>query len=276
MNSESTFEDRLHDLIEEGPTDAPALVLDTVLAAVPSIPQRRAAWRVPWRTLPMTGLARTLAGIVLAVGLGSAALIFLVSRTSPGDIGGQQSPSPAVVVSPTPSESPVASPTASPEATASPTPSPTPAEPTPAEPTPVPTVALCDAAKLTVRITQWDGAAGSRGANVVLTNTGSSPCVVKAQSRPQLVDGKGTILIDGGPPGPSSSLTIAPGGRLRTSVFDSNYCGPAAKAPVTVAIILSGGGRIVGTPGTDQIDTAVAPCYGPGQPAQIQMGLWAP
>jgi hypothetical protein len=271
MNPESTFEDRLHDLIEDGPTDAPAQVLDTVLAAVPSIPQRRAAWRVPWRTVRMIGFARALAGIVLAVGLGSAALLFLVSRTSPGDIGGPQSPSPAVVVSPTPSESPVASPTASPEATASPTPS-----PMPVEPTPVPTVALCDAVKLTVRITRWDGAAGSRGADVVLTNTGSSPCVVKAQSRPQLVDGKGTILIDGGTPGPSSSLTVAPGGRLRTSVFDSNYCGPAPKAPVTVAIILSGGGRIVATPATDQIDTAVAPCNGPGQPALIQMGLWGP
>jgi hypothetical protein len=274
MNSESTFEDRLHDLIEDGPTDAPAQVLDTVLAAVPSIPQRRAAWRVPWRTFPMIGLARTLAGIVLAVGLGSAALIFLVSRTSPGDIGGPQSPSPAVVVSPTPSESPVASPSASPEVTASPTPSPTPAKPTPAEPTPVPTVGPCAASHLAARITLWTGGAGSRFAATELTNIGSSPCVVRALSRPQLVDGKGTILIDGAPPKGSSFVTIAPGARLNTEVAASNYCGPTPTPPLTVAFVLSNGGRIVATPASTS--DGAPPCNGPGQPAQIDMHPWAP
>ena len=272
MNSESTFEDRLHDLIEDGPTDAPAHVLDTVLAAVPSIPQRRAAWRVPWRTLPMIGLARTLAGIVLAVGLGSAALIFLVSRTSPGDIGGPQSPSPAVVVSPTPSESPVASPSASPEATASPTPSPT-LSPTPA-PTAVPTLGPCAPSHLAARITLWTGGMGSRFATTELTNIGSSPCAVRALSRPQLVDGKGTVLIDGAPPTGSSFVTIAPGATLKTDVAASNYCGPTPTPPLTVAFVLSNGGRIVATPASTSDDAP--PCNGPGQPAHIEMHPWAP
>jgi hypothetical protein len=276
MNSESTFEDRLHDLIEDGPTDAPAQVLDTVLAAVPSIPQRRAAWRVPWRTLPMIGLARTLAGIVLAVGLGSAALIFLVSRTTPGDIGGPPSPSPAVVVSPTPSESPVASPTASPEATASPTPSATPSptpRPTP-EPTAVPTLGPCAASHLAARITLWTGGAGSRFADTELTNIGSSSCAIRALSRPQLVDGKGTILIDGAPPAGSSFLTIAPGARLKTEVAASNYCGSTPTPPLTIAFVLSNGGRIVAAPAST--DDGAPPCNGPGQPGQIDMHPWAP
>ncbi len=276
MNSESTFEDRLHDLIEDGPTDAPAQVLDTVLAAVPSIPQRRAAWRVPWRTLPMIGFARTLAGIVLVVGLGSAALIFLVSRASPGDIGGPQSPSPAVVVSPTPSESPVesptASPTASPEATASPTPSPT-LSPTP-EPTAVPTLGPCAPSHLAARITLWTGGAGSRFADTELTNIGSSSCAIRALSRPQLVDGKGTVLIDGAPPAGSSFVTIAPGAKLTTEVSVSNYCGPTPTPPLTVAFVLSNGGRVVAAPASTS--DGAPPCNGPGQPAQIDMHPWAP
>ncbi len=67
-------------------------------------------------------------------------------------------------------------------------------------------------------------------------------------AKPQLVDANGSILIDGATPAVSSALTIGPGGMLKTLVQDGNYCGPAPAAPVSVAFILSGGGRIVATP----------------------------
>ena len=45
------FEPRVADWLEADPDHAPAPVLSTVLAAFPSIPQRRAS-RVPWRFQP--------------------------------------------------------------------------------------------------------------------------------------------------------------------------------------------------------------------------------
>jgi uncharacterized protein DUF4232 len=268
MNPKSPFEDRLDDWMEDGPTRAPDQLLDTVFAAVPSIPQRRGAWRVPWRVSPMLGFARAVAGIAIAIALGSAALLFLVFRPSGGDVGSQASSSPLVIAAATPSASPSASPTASPSLV--PTPAPTP------KPTAVPTPGPCDPATVAARITLWEGAAGSRIANVTMTNTGSGPCVVHAMARPQLVDGRGNVLIDSGAPGASSALTIAPGGTLKTLVSASNYCGPAPRAPVTVAFILSDGGRIVATPFSPSDTTGVPPCNGAGQAAWVSMRPWAP
>ena len=71
MTRASRFEDHLTDWLEEGPTDAPDRVLETIQAALPSIPQRRVAWRVPWRFQLMNGFARWVAGaaaVIFAVG----------------------------------------------------------------------------------------------------------------------------------------------------------------------------------------------------------------
>jgi len=203
--SRSTFEHRLHDLIEDGPTTAPPQLLDTVVATVPSIPQRRGAWRAPWRTSPMLGFARALAGVAIALALGSAVLFLLVLRPS-GTVGSSPSPSTPIVA--------VATPSASASAPASPGAAPTPA-PTPVA-TPVPTVAPCDPAKLAARITMWEGAAGSRIAQLEMTNTGSSSCTIRAMERPQLVDGSGKVLIDG--PAASASSTLRPRPRTATTV----------------------------------------------------------
>jgi dipeptidyl aminopeptidase/acylaminoacyl peptidase len=98
------FDPRLSDWLEADPGGAPAQLLDTVLAAIPSIPQRR-AWRVPWRPAPMNRLllaGATIAAVV-AVGVGAS---FLRSPT-PGT-GGTATPSAADATpnaSPAPSES---------------------------------------------------------------------------------------------------------------------------------------------------------------------------
>ena len=211
MTRPPTFEDRLDGWLEEGPTDAPGPVLDTVLAAFPSIPQRRGAWGIPWRTTPMLGFARAVAGLVIVIGVGAAVLL-LVTRPAPGVVGGSASPSPAAIVT-----APTASPAASvaavvPTATPAPTPVPTP------QPTPTATpIGPCATNHLVVRITLWDGAAGSRTAHLELKNASSSPCTVQSIAKPQLVDGRGTVLIDGKAPTSYSQLTVAPGGRSRPS-----------------------------------------------------------
>lgn len=110
------FDDQLTDWLEDGPTDAPDRVLDTILAAFPSIPQRRAASRVPWRFPSMNGYGRLLAGIAAVVAIVVGGLI--LTKPSGPNVGG-----------PNPSTSASASPSASPSASAAATPAPTPIEP---------------------------------------------------------------------------------------------------------------------------------------------------
>jgi hypothetical protein len=259
MNTQSNFDDRLGEWLVDGPTDAPGQLLDSILAAIPSIRQRRSAWRIPLRISPMIGFARLVAGIAIAVGLGTVAL-FVILRPAPGGIGDQGSPSPAVVPSPTPSATP----------TGSPEPSPTP------ESTAALTTRPCDPAQLSARITLWEGAAGHRIGHVELTNEGPGSCTVPAMARPQLLDGHDTVLIDGAAPGSSTDLTVTAGGKLKTLVQDGNYCGPAPAAPVTVAFVLGDGSRIVVTP-LSPSDTTVPPCLGAsGSAGDIEMQPWAP
>ena len=156
------------------------------------------------------------------------------------------------------------------------TPSPTAAD---SSPTPSPTGSLpllaCDPDTLSARITQWDGAAGHRIATIELTNTGAVACTVRAVARPQLVDGQGTVLIDGPAAAPSAPLTVDPGGVLTTLVQDSNYCGPAPLPPVTVAFVMPDGtGRVVADPLTPTDTSGVPPCLGPGGPGSIEMQPW--
>ena len=107
-----------------------------------------------------------------------------------------------------------------------------------------------------------------------MTNAGAAKCKVATLDKPQLVDGHGSVLIDGVAPGSSSSLTLAPGDVVKTLVQDANYCGPDPAAPVSVAFVINGGGRFVATP-LSPTDATVPPCNGPGSPADIEMQPWA-
>jgi hypothetical protein len=273
MTQERNFDDRLNDWLEDGPTDAPDQLLDTVLVAIPSIPQRRAGWRMPWGGSAMSPLARGLAGLVIVVGLGAATL-FVVSRQNPGGVGGLGSPSPDPVASATADASPSASPTESASATqtaAAPSESPI-ATQTPA----APAVGPCDTTGLEARITLWEGAAGHRIAHVSLKNANPEACTVQAVARPQLVDGSGAVLIDGtAPSSPDPILTVEPGATLTTLVDADNYCGPAPKAPVMIVFVLAD--RQITAEALTPSDDTVPPCLGnPGSAGTIQMHPWAP
>ncbi|HEX8939462.1 MAG TPA: DUF4232 domain-containing protein [Candidatus Limnocylindrales bacterium] len=164
-------------------------------------------------------------------------------------------------------------------ASASPTPTATAAGPSPTippTPSPLPSTGPCPAGQLAARLTLWEGAAGHRIGHVELTNTGGTSCTVAALDRPQLVDGHGSVLIDGAPPAASATLTMAAGGVLKTLVQDGDYCGPAPVAPVAVAFVLPAGGRVVATP-VSPTDATVPPCLSaPGAPGDIEMQAWAP
>ena len=211
------------------------------------------------------GAGATLAGASLVVVALVIAVAVLGRPSGNSDIGG-------VVTTASPIAT--ASPTASPAPTASPTPTPI-ASPTPTPvPTAAPTLGPCDPGSLAARITAWEGAAGHRIADVELTNAGTVTCRLATMAKPQLVDGHGSVLIDGVKPGPSDALTLAPGDVVKTFVQDANYCGPDPAAPVSVAFVLDGGSRVVAMP-VSPTDATVPPCNGPGSPADIEMQPWA-
>lgn len=138
-----------------------------------------------------------------------------------------------------------------------------------------PATGPCSPHALTAQVTGWSGAAGSRIGSVELRNAGTDPCVIFGFARPQLVDGAGTILIDGQPPGASMVLLLAPGGLVRADVRASNYCGPDPLPPVTVAFVLPDGlGRIVAAADSPAGIGGLPPCLGPGEPGTIEMQPW--
>ena len=162
--------------------------------------------------------------------------------------------------------------------TAAPTESPT-APPTPVPPTHEPTVApigACLVADLKAHVNSWDGAAGNRIGTLTLTNAGVVACKLEAIERPQLVDGSGTVLIDGDDPTDPGSITLASGETVTTMVDDANYCGPAAVAPVTVAFLFNTGDRLVAEAKSPTDMTGLPDCLGPGGPGMITMHRWAP
>lgn len=99
------FDQRIAEWLEDDPDDAPDIVLETVFAALPSIPQRRAR-NAPWRLHAMSLSARfAAAAIAIAtVSAGAALLLFRSDgrssvAASPGP-SRLQAASPSVVPSP--------------------------------------------------------------------------------------------------------------------------------------------------------------------------------
>lgn len=98
MSPMPVFEDGLTDWLEEGPTDAPDRVLDIVLAAFPSIRQRRVAPRGPWGFPPLNGYARSFAGIAVVAGVVFVGF-FLLNSPPTSPVGGPALPSPSPSIS---------------------------------------------------------------------------------------------------------------------------------------------------------------------------------
>jgi hypothetical protein len=86
------FDPRIADWLEDDPDRAPDAVLETVLAAFPSIPQRRAV-RMPWRFPPMTLAARLSAGAIAIAILAVGGVMILQPRGP--SVGNPASPSPS-------------------------------------------------------------------------------------------------------------------------------------------------------------------------------------
>ena len=134
---------------------------------------------------------------------------------------------------------------------------------------------LCRPEDVDARITMWEGAAGSRIADVELKQTGSVPCGLETMAIPRLVNGHGDVLIAGSAPARTTTIRFAPGEVVRTLVRTSNYCGPAPEPPVTVGFVTSYDALFMATP-PSPTDTTLPPCNGtPGSAGTIEMQPWA-
>ena len=109
------FDSRVADWLEADPNAAPDQALEVVLAAVPSIRQRRRGLGLGgWRTNQMTASLKFAVGVAAVLMVAAGGLYLLAPRDAPG-VGG-------AVATPTPSASPSVAPSPSPSAAATPTP----------------------------------------------------------------------------------------------------------------------------------------------------------
>lgn len=261
MTTSPRFEQHLSDWLQDGPVDAPGEILEAVVTALPSTPQRRAALRVPWRTAPVNGPFRALIAAAAVVAIAAGAIL-LVPRLLPGTVGGLPSPT---------AESPSAS------AGASPSPSVEPPSPTAEPPSPSisPTAAVagdCAGSDLAAELLDWQGAAGTRFGTIRVRNTGATSCLVAGTPGLRLIDGHGDVFLDSADLGNPASVSPAkPVFTLRAGGADSvylmvgltNYCGPDPVVPVRLALVLPKGlGPVIAT-GPAGGAISMAPCNGP-------------
>jgi len=210
---------------------------------------------------------RGIAGVGSTLGLAGAGLLAAALVVAVTWLGGRISTVPDVGSdgSPVASAEPTATPMGPPSAVTT-------------SPAPVALQTCLDAqaiGDLDLRITSWEGAAGSRIANVSLANNGDRPCVLAPIGFPELFDGRGVLLAapKAGGSSPVLSMSIAAGETVTTLVSVSNVCVDAVTPPITIAFG-EGDGRLVATP-LSASDTTVPPCNGPNQPASIQMQPWS-
>ena len=135
----------------------------------------------------------------------------------------------------------------------------------------------CIGSQLSARIVDWQGAAGSRIADVVLVNTSFAACTIRNYPRVKLVSAHGAILINGHAASTIAAIHVLGRlGFLKTEVSDNNYCGPSYAKPVTLAFVLPGTlGRVVAIPISPTDTAGVPPCLGAaGSAGQISMHAW--
>lgn len=135
----------------------------------------------------------------------------------------------------------------------------------------------CIGSQLSARIVGWQGAAGSRIADVVLVNTSFAACTIRNYPRVKLVSAHGAILINGHAASTTAAIHVLGRlGFLKTEVSDNNYCGPSYAKPVTLAFVLPGTlGRVVAIPVSPTDTAGVPPCLGAaGSAGHISMHAW--
>ncbi len=162
-------------------------------------------------------------------------------------------------------------PSPSPSASAAPSGSATPSASASADGSP----AACASTDLTATGGPWGGAAGSRGSDVVVDNTGPAACLLPAGPTIALIDRAGTVLLANTPPQVGTGPSIEPGGSIGFSLVISNWCDQAVTMPLHFSLALAGDAVDIANLNVTTVDD-LPPCNGPGQPASLSATDWEP
>ena len=135
--------------------------------------------------------------------------------------------------------------------------------------------AACASEEITAAGGPWGGAAGSRGSDIVVTNTGTAACVLPAGPTVAMVDQAGTVLLANTPPQPGVGPTIAPNATIGFSLVLGNWCDQQVSLPLHFSLALAADAVDIGGLAVTTLDE-LPPCNGPDQPALISATAWTP
>jgi hypothetical protein len=263
MSDQRFHEDLRYVLLEDAPGEVPDDLRRRVAAVPATDPVVSRPSGPAWRHSAPVWIAAVAAVVVVLV----VASWWFGPASRPG-VGGEPSSSPSVQPTTSPSSPALSSPSPAPTST----------------PAPATAVGACRATDVEGRILGWQGAAGSRIADVEIANKTARSCLLRGTPGLQMVDAADRVLIDSATAGASgqphatstdATFELTPGGHLRTEVQSSNYCGPVPSLPIGIAFALpSDGGRFVAMPGPAVSSAdAAPPCLG-STGSQIAMNGW--
>lgn len=133
-------------------------------------------------------------------------------------------------------------------------------------------VGPCTTADIDATAGPLGGAAGSRGADVVVRTSGSVSCRLPTSPVVAVVDPAGNVLLNSRLPLTADGPTIQPTESLLFSFQLSNWCDRSATMPLHFLLALAGGSLEIG--GLTMAADDLPPCNGPGQPASISTTDW--
>jgi hypothetical protein len=134
-------------------------------------------------------------------------------------------------------------------------------------------VAACSSADSHAAGGPWGGAAGSRGADIVVTYDGDSSCLLPPRPVVAMFDVTGTVVVQTRPVVATDEPALSPGRSWAFSILFSNWCNRAVRLPLHPVVVLGSGAlEITGLsmPTADDLP----PCNGPGKPAELSATDW--
>jgi hypothetical protein len=168
----------------------------------------------------------------------------------------------------------VSAPPASVAATPAPTVAATPEPTTAPAVTPATGSGECAPDDLRVDGGPWEASAGSRFAELTVTNQDDAACTLPTEPSVAIADATGSVLIATDPAGIAQGPSLAAGGTARFSLQFANWCDPAAAMPARVLFLIGGGGVDVADLALPTADD-MPPCNGPDQPPSLTATDWS-
>ncbi len=132
----------------------------------------------------------------------------------------------------------------------------------------------CDPASIIATGGPWGGAAGSRGADITVTNRGTAACDLPSSPAVAIVDPGGNVLVQSLATGASGGpVSIGPNQAATFSILFGNWCSQSVSLPLQVRLALAGGAVDIAGLAIATAD-ALPPCNGPGQGPSLSATAW--